>query len=290
MTGISPALTDGEEVTAVSTDDAGNSTSVTEVVGVSSQNPNVDSTPPATPNINASVDGSDLSGTAEPGSTIRLFGPDGQPLVDGFGNPITTTVDANGNWSVEGIAPPLTDGQMVTVQSTDAAGNSTSATESVTVGSENPNADTTPPVPPTVNNSPNGTDLGGTGEPGTTITLFGPDGTPLVDSQGNPITTTVDENGNWSVSGIAPPLTNGTEVTAVSTDAAGNSASIVEIVNVTSQTPGTDSTPPNQPTLTPSDESGQQLNGTADPGTIITLFGEDGQPLTDVLGLSLIHI
>ena len=271
VTGIAPPLTDGTDVTATSTDAAGNSSSTTETISVGTG----DTTPPEAPNINNTPDGSQLTGTGEPGSTITLTGPDGTPLVDVVGNPVAATIDPNGEWSVSGIAPPLTDGTDVTATSTDAAGNSSSTTETISVGT----GDTTPPEAPNINNTPDGSQLTGTGEPGTTIALAGPDGTPLVDVGGNPVTATVDPNGEWSVSGIAPPLTDGTDVTATSTDAAGNSSSTTETVRVASG----DTTPPLPPTVNNTPD-GDELTGTAEPDSTVTLTNPDGTPLVDSNG------
>jgi len=63
-TDINPDLVDGQLVTALSSDSDGNSASTTEPVGVTSDNPTVDSNPPAAPGINNSQTGDDLIPTA----------------------------------------------------------------------------------------------------------------------------------------------------------------------------------------------------------------------------------
>ena len=175
----------------MSTDAAGNSTAGTEPVGVTSQNPNVDSNPPSAPSINNSQTGDDLTGTSDPGTTVALFGPDGNELVDSNGDPIVVTTDEEGNWSVSDIDPDLIDGENVTAVATDAAGNSTANTEPVGVTSQNPNVDSDLPLAPTINNSSDGDELGGTGEPGTTVTLTDENGDPIVDSTGTPVSAAV---------------------------------------------------------------------------------------------------
>ncbi len=268
---IDPDLVDGQDVTATSTDAAGNSTSVTETMSVGTG----DFDPPLPPEINNTDDGDTLSGTGEPGTTITLTDSDGNPILDSSGNPITATVDPDGNWSVSDIDPDLVDGQDVTATSTDAAGNSSSTTETISVAT----GDTTAPQPPSLNNTPDGDTLTGTGEPGTTITLTDSDGNPILDSSGNPITATVDPDGNWSVSDIDPDLVDGQDVTATSTDAAGNSTSVTETMSV-----GTgDFDPPLPPEINNTDD-GDTLSGTGEPGTTITLTDSDGNPILDSSG------
>ena len=271
MDGIDPPLTDGTPITVTVTDPAGNSTSTGATPSVGTG----DTTPPLPPTVNNTPDGTELTGTGEPGGTVTVTGPDGTPLVDDEGNPVTTTVDDDGNWSVDGIDPPLTDGTPITVTVTDPAGNSTSTGATPNVGT----GDTTPPLPPGVNNTPNGDELTGTAEPGSTITLIGPDGTPLTDSNGNPLTTVAGPDGNWRITDIDPDLRDGDPVTVRVTDPAGNSTSTTTSPNV-----GTgDTTPPRTPggNNTP---SGDELTGTGEPGSTITVIDENGNPLVDSNG------
>lgn len=219
---IDPDITDGETVMVTSTDDAGNrtSTSTTPAVGGG------DTTPPVPPNINNTPNGNELTGTGEPGAEVEVFGPDGNRLVDFDGNPITTTVDENGNWSISDIDPDIGNGDPITVRVTDSSGNSSSTSEEVSVGT----GDTTAPAAPTVDATPDGAGLTGTGEPGSTITLVDADGNPLLDQGGNPVTATVDGTGSWEIPSIAPPLRPGQSITATGTDAAGNSRSVTRSV------------------------------------------------------------
>ncbi|MCR7419583.1 Ig-like domain-containing protein, partial [Pseudomonas aeruginosa] len=160
---LNPPLTNGETVTVIVTDPAGNSSTP-----VTAEAPDF----PDAPQVNAS-NGSVLSGTAEAGVTIVI--------TDGNGNPIgQTSADANGNWSFT-PGSQLPDGTVVNVVARDAAGNSSPAT-SITVDGVAPNA---PVVEPS-----NGSELSGTAEPGSSVTL--------TDGNGNPIgQTTADANGNW---------------------------------------------------------------------------------------------
>ncbi|HGW5878331.1 TPA: Ig-like domain-containing protein, partial [Pseudomonas aeruginosa] len=234
---LNPPLTNGETVTVIVTDPAGNSSTP-----VTAEAPDF----PDAPQVNAS-NGSVLSGTAEAGVTIVI--------TDGNGNPIgQTTADANGNWSFT-PGSQLPDGTVVNVVARDAAGNSSPAT-SITVDGVAPNA---PVVEPS-----NGSELSGTAEPGSSVTL--------TDGNGNPIgQTTADANGNWSFT-PSTPLPDGTVVNVVARDAAGNSSPPASVT--------VDAVAPATPTVDPS--NGTTLSGTAEPGATVTLTDGNGNPIGQV--------
>ncbi|MED5111181.1 Ig-like domain-containing protein, partial [Pseudomonas aeruginosa] len=234
---LNPPLTNGETVTVIVTDPAGNSSTP-----VTAEAPDF----PDAPQVNAS-NGSVLSGTAEAGVTIVI--------TDGNGNPIgQTSADANGNWSFT-PGSQLPDGTVVNVVARDAAGNSSPAT-SITVDGVAPNA-------PVVELS-NGSELSGTAEPGSSVTL--------TDGNGNPIgQTTADANGNWSFT-PSTPLPDGTVVNVVARDAAGNSSPPASVT--------VDAVAPATPTVDPS--NGTTLSGTAEPGATVTLTDGNGNPIGQV--------
>ncbi|MBG6948694.1 BapA prefix-like domain-containing protein [Pseudomonas aeruginosa] len=234
---LNPPLTNGETVTVIVTDPAGNSSTP-----VTAEAPDF----PDAPQVNAS-NGSVLSGTAEAGVTIVI--------TDGNGNPIgQTSADANGNWSFT-PGSQLPDGTVVNVVARDAAGNSSPAT-SITVDGVAPNA---PVVEPS-----NGSELSGTAEPGSSVTL--------TDGNGNPIgQTTADANGNWSFTPTTP-LPDGTVVNVVARDAAGNSSPPATVT--------VDAVAPATPTVDPS--NGTTLSGTAEPGATVTLTDGNGNPIGQV--------
>ncbi|WP_121379599.1 Ig-like domain-containing protein, partial [Pseudomonas aeruginosa] len=234
---LNPPLTNGETVTVIVTDPAGNSSTP-----VTAEAPDF----PDAPQVNAS-NGSVLSGTAEAGVTIVI--------TDGNGNPIgQTTADANGNWSFT-PGSQLPDGTVVNVVARDAAGNSSPAT-SITVDGVAPSA---PVVEPS-----NGSELSGTAEPGSSVTL--------TDGNGNPIgQTTADANGNWSFT-PSTPLPDGTVVNVVARDAAGNSSPPASVT--------VDAVAPATPTVDPS--NGTTLSGTAEPGSSVTLTDGNGNPIGQV--------
>ncbi|MBG4538939.1 BapA prefix-like domain-containing protein [Pseudomonas aeruginosa] len=231
-------LPDGTVVNVVARDAAGNSSPATSIT--------VDGVAPSAPVVEPS-NGSELSGTADPGRSVTL--------TDGNGNPIgQTTADANGNWSFT-PSTPLPDGTVVNVVARDAAGNS-SPPASVTV-------DAVAPATPTVDPS-NGTTLSGTAEPGATVTL--------TDGNGNPIgQVTADGSGNWTFT-PRTPLPNGTVVNATATDPSGNASSPASVT--------VDAVAPATPVVNPS--NGTTLSGTAEPGATVTLTDGNGNPIGQV--------
>ncbi|WPX88394.1 Ig-like domain-containing protein [Pseudomonas asiatica] len=231
---LNPPLTNGETVSVVVTDPSGNSSPPATV-----QAPDF----PDAPHINPS-NGSSLSGTTEPGSTVLL--------TDGNGNPIgQTTADGNGNWSYTPDSP-LPDGTVVKAVVVDAAGNSGPPASTIIDG--------VAPAAPVINPS-NGTELSGTAEPNSVVTI--------TDGSGNPIgQVTADGNGNWSYT-PATPLPDGTVVNATATDAAGNTSGQGSTT--------VDSVAPGAPTINLSD--GSSLSGTAEPGSTVVLTDGNGNPI-----------
>ncbi|HCR1770858.1 TPA: Ig-like domain repeat protein, partial [Pseudomonas aeruginosa] len=234
----STPLANGTVVNVVAQDAAGNSSPGASVT--------VDSQAPAAPVVNPS-NGTTLSGTAEPGSSVTL--------TDGNGNPIgQVTADGSGNWTFTPTTP-LANGTVVNATATDPTGN-TSAPASTTV-------DSVAPAAPVVNPS-NGAEISGTAEAGATVTL--------TDGSGNPIgQVTADGSGNWSFT-PSTPLANGTVVNATATDPAGNTSGQGSTT--------VDAIAPATPTVNLSD--GTTLSGTAEPGSSVTLTDGNGNPIGQV--------
>src|SRR5699024_12406805 len=114
-------------------------------------------------------------GTAEPGSTVTVTFPDGTTA--------TGTANDKGNYTVEipsGVK--LEGGEDIKVVGTDKDGNTSSEVTTTVV-------DTTAPDAPTVKGvTSEDTTIGGTAEPGSTVTVTFPDGktaTGTADNQGN---------------------------------------------------------------------------------------------------------
>ncbi|MGP3621996.1 Ig-like domain-containing protein, partial [Pseudomonas aeruginosa] len=203
----------------------------------------VDAIAPATPTVNPS-NGSSLSGTAEPGSTVIL--------TDGNGNPIAeVTADGSGNWTYT-PSTPIANGTVVNVVAEDAAGNS-SPPATVTVDSS------APPAP--VINPSNGVVISGTAEAGATVTL--------TDAGGNPIgQVTADGSGNWSFT-PGTPLANGTVIVAAATDPTGNTGPQAATT--------VDAVAPTAPVIDPS--NGTTISGTAEAGAKVILTDGNGNPI-----------
>lgn len=212
---LTEPLDDGEHtVTAVQTDEAGNTSEADEVTFAV----DTEATPPV---ITAPADGSSTNdttptvvGTAEPGADVAVS-------IDGAAVG-TVTADEDGNWSLE-LTEPLGEGEhIVSAVQTDAAGNVSEPTENEF------SVDLTALAPPVITAPEDGstTDdrtptIVGTGEPGSTIVV-------VVD--GEPVgSVVVDEDGNWSLT-LDDPLADGDHVIeAVAVDEAGNESGADEI-------------------------------------------------------------
>ncbi|WP_439711715.1 BapA/Bap/LapF family large adhesin, partial [Alteromonas stellipolaris] len=215
---VQTPLTEGEyTVEASATDDAGNTTTVTEDGGnIDTQAPTISLEPLGTGNdTTPSISGST---NLEVGSTVTLT------VTDSAGNSqiFTATVDASGEFSAD-VPTELTDGDYtVEATATDAARNTASTSQTGTVDTNSPNLtlaplgddnDTTPTISGT-------TDL----PAGSTVTLS------VTDALGNTqaFTATVDGSGNFSVD-VPNPLAEGEySVTAAATDTNGNTATATE--------------------------------------------------------------
>ncbi|MCT0316748.1 Ig-like domain-containing protein, partial [Pseudomonas aeruginosa] len=260
--GSTVILTDGNgnPIAEVTADGSGNwtytpSTPIANgtVVNVVAQDAASNSSPPATVTVDSSAppapvinpsNGVVISGTAEAGATVTL--------TDAGGNPIgQVTADGSGNWSFT-PGTPLANGTVIVATATDPTGN-TGPQAATTV-------DAVAPPAPVIDPS-NGTTISGTAEAGAKVIL--------TDGNGNPIgETTADGSGNWTFT-PATPLANGTVVNAVAQDPAGNTGPQGSTT--------VDAVAPNTPVVNPS--NGNLLNGTAEPGSTVTLTDGNGNPI-----------
>ncbi|EXG92978.1 Ig-like domain-containing protein, partial [Acinetobacter baumannii] len=191
-----PGLNDGDTVTAVTEDPAGNTsgpaTAVVDAVAPTVALDDVltnDSTPALTGTVN------------DPTATVVVN-------VDGVDYPAVNNGD--GTWTLaDNTLPALTDGpHTITVTATDAAGNVGNDTAVVTIDTVAPNAPVLDPI--------NATDpVSGQAEPGSTVTVTYPDGTTA--------TVVAGTDGSWSVPNPGN-LVDGDTVTATATDPAGNTS------------------------------------------------------------------
>ncbi|WP_315761726.1 BapA/Bap/LapF family large adhesin [Sphingomonas sp. Y38-1Y] len=234
---LAPPLLNGEIVTVVQTDVAGNDSPATSVTAP-------DETAPEAPVATITDDGTALTGTGEPGATVTVTDPAGNTVATG-------TVGADGSFTLP-LQPPLANGETVTVVQTDAGGNA-SPTTSVTA------PDITAPAAPSAEVADDGTAVTGTGEPGATVTVR--------DAEGNVIATApVATDGSYSVP-LVPPLLNGETVTVVQTDPAGNDSPGVDAT-------APDETAPAAPAAEISEDGGT-ITGTGEPGATVTVRAGD---------------
>ncbi|BBH44398.1 BapA/Bap/LapF family large adhesin [Pseudomonas sp. KU43P] len=190
---LSPAQLDGQALQVTLTDAAGNESTPGQATAP-------DLTPPAVIDVVVGPGGTAVTGNAPGATTVTVTAPDGT-VSSGQVNP-------DGSFSVT-LTPPLTNGEPVTVVVSDAAGNDTTT---------NINApDTTPPAPASdLTVSSDGKTVGGTAEPGSTVTVS-EGGTTLG-------TGTAGPDGTFVIT-LTPPLASGDVAQVVVTDGAGLTSS-----------------------------------------------------------------
>ncbi|MGQ7250020.1 Ig-like domain-containing protein, partial [Halomonas sp. V046] len=147
-----------------------------------------------------SDDGTTVSGSGEPGASVTVTGPDDTVLGQG-------TVGDDGTFSVV-LDEPQLDGEALGVTQTDASDN-----ESAPANATAPDT-TAPDAPTNVVVSDDGTTVSGSGEPGASVTVTGPDDTVL--GQG-----TVGDDGTFSVV-LDEPQLDGEALGVTQTDASDN--------------------------------------------------------------------
>ncbi|MGQ1472540.1 BapA/Bap/LapF family large adhesin [Acinetobacter baumannii] len=214
-----PGLNDGDKVTAIATDPAGNpslpGTAIVDAVG-----PNTDGVNFTVDSVTADnvINASEASGNVTVTGVLKNVPADAANTVVTVvinGQTYTATVDSTaGTWTVSVSGSDLTADADKTIDAkvtfTDAAGNSSSVndTHTYTVDTVAPNAPVLNPI--------NATDpVSGQAEPGSTVTVTYPDGTTA--------TVVAGTDGSWSVPNPGN-LVDGDTVTATATDPAGNTS------------------------------------------------------------------
>ncbi|WP_405314548.1 BapA/Bap/LapF family large adhesin [Pseudomonas sp. 10(2024)] len=232
---LSPAQLDGQALDVTLTDAAGNISQPSQILAP-------DITPPALPtDVAVNGDGTAVTGNAPGASSVTVS--------DGAGNVITVAVNPDGSFSVP-LDTPQNNGQTVTVVVTDAAGND-SAPVSVTA------PDTTNPEPATgLTVSPDGSSVGGTAEPGSTVEVRNPDDTVRG-------TVTAGPDGTFVIP-VDPPLGSGETVDVVVIDPAGNESPEIPLTGPT----GTEVATPSALAIS---ADGFLLTGQGTVGSLITV-------------------
>ncbi|CRN06907.1 hypothetical protein PYEL_27300 [Pseudomonas sp. URMO17WK12:I11] len=232
---VSPAQLDGQVLDVVLIDGAGNASSPGRVTAP-------DITPPAQPTgVVVSEDGTTVTGNAPGAQTVTVR--------DSAGGEVTVPVDADGGFSVT-LPTAQNNGETVTVVVTDPTGNA-SAPISVTA------PDNTDPLPATnVSVSPDGTTVGGTAEPGSTVVIRNPDGSERGSDTAGP-------DGTFVIP-VDPPLSTGETVDVVVIDPSGNASTDVQLQGPT----GNEVAAPSNLAIS---EDGFLLTGQGTVGTLITV-------------------
>ncbi|QNX88331.1 BapA/Bap/LapF family large adhesin [Acinetobacter seifertii] len=244
-----PALTDGPHtITVTATDPAGN-------VGTTNAVVTVDTTAPTAPVIDPINASNPVTGTAEPGSTVKVTFPDGSTA--------TVVAGPDGKWTVPNPGD-LKDGDKITAVATDPAGNPS-----------NPSTGTVDAVAPTVTVT---TALTNDSTPALTGTVNDPTAKVVVTVDGVNYPATNNGDGTWTLAdNTLPALTDGPHtITVTATDPAGNVGTTNAVVTV-------DTTAPNAPVIDPINAS-NPVTGTAEPGSTVKVTFPDGSTATVVAG------
>ncbi|EKD5195914.1 cell surface protein [Enterococcus faecalis] len=218
-----------------------------------------DVTAPTVDNITGnSGSGYEITGTADPNTTIEVRDPSG--VVIGTG-----TSDANGDFTVTLPTGTTNPGDTLTVIGKDNAGNESQPTEVLVPADATVTA---PTVTGVTGNSVAGYQVTGTADPNATIEIR--------DADGNVIATgTADGTGSFAVNLPAGTANANETLTALAKDPDGNTST-----PTTFQTPADEVVaPPSVDKVTGNTTQGYQVTGTAELGTTIEVRATDGTVL-----------
>ena len=218
-----------------------------------------DVTAPTVDNITGnSGSGYEITGTADPNTTIEVRDPAGAVIGTG-------TSDANGDFTVTLPTGTTNPGDTLTVIGKDNAGNESQPTEVLVPADATVTA---PTVTGVTGNSVAGYQVTGTADPNATIEIR--------DADGNVIATgTADGTGSFAVNLPAGTANANETLTALAKDPDGNTST-----PTTFQTPADEVVaPPNVDKVTGNTTQGYQVSGTAELGTTIEVRATDGTVL-----------
>ncbi|MEQ7987978.1 Ig-like domain-containing protein [Enterococcus faecalis] len=218
-----------------------------------------DVTAPTVDNITGnSGSGYEITGTADPNTTIEVRDPSGAVIGTG-------TSDANGDFTVTLPTGTTNPGDTLTVIGKDNAGNESQPTEVLVPADATVTA---PTVTGVTGNSVAGYQVTGTADPNATIEIR--------DADGNVIATgTADGTGSFAVNLPAGTANANETLTALAKDPAGNTST-----PTTFQTPADEVVaPPSVDKVTRNTTQGYQVTGTAELGTTIEVRATDGTVL-----------
>ncbi len=218
-----------------------------------------DVTAPTVDNITGnSGSGYEITGTADPNTTIEVRDPSGAVIGTG-------TSDANGDFTVTLPTGTTNPGDTLTVIGKDNAGNESQPTEVLVPADATVTA---PTVTGVTGNSVAGYQVTGTADPNATIEIR--------DADGNVIAIgTADGTGSFAVNLPAGTANANETLTALAKDPAGNTST-----PTTFQTPADEVVaPPSVDKVTGNTTQGYQVTGTAELGTTIEVRATDGTVL-----------
>lgn len=233
---LSSAQLNGQVLTVSQRDAAGN-VSLLANVGA------VDTTPPAAlTNVALNGAGLQVSGNGEAGATVRVTNAAGTLLG-------STVVNAAGGFVVS-LSSAQLNGQVLSVQQADGAGNPSAVATVNALDLQAPNP------PSALVLAANGLSLSGSGETGATVNVFNAGGTLLG-------TTTVGAGGTFTVALSAAQL-DGQALTVRQVDVAGNVSAAGSLL-------APDTTAPGAPTAVSVNASGSVVTGTGVAGSTVTV-------------------
>jgi hypothetical protein len=276
-------LTAGEytaEITATTTDAAGNPTTATHTFQVDTTTSVAFAPAPIATDgiVNAAeaASGVTMTGTAQPGATVN---------VEWNGSTLPATVAADGSWTVTFPSTGIAGGtysSTATVTATDAVGNTATDTRTVQVDTQM-NVSVNP-------NQAGGDDIVSGAERGASLAITGraeAGSTVTVTFEGVTRTVTADASGNWTATYAPGEYRAGTYTSTVqvtATDAAGNTATAshalavdTEVVPFQTVTIGTGA----DSVLNAVEAAvGLTVTGQVEPGsTVMVTFGPNGTPV-----------
>ncbi|MEN2279101.1 Ig-like domain-containing protein [Enterococcus faecalis] len=218
-----------------------------------------DVTAPTVDNITGnSGSGYEITGTADPNTTIEVRDPAGAVIGTG-------TSDANGDFTVTLPTGTTNPGDTLTVIGKDNAGNESQPTEVLVPADATVTA---PTVTGVTGNSVAGYQVTGTADPNATIEIRDADGNVIV-------TGTADGTGSFAVNLPAGTANANETLTALAKDPDGNTST-----PTTFQTPADEVVaPPSVDKVTGNTTQGYQVTGTAELGTTIEVRATDGTVL-----------
>ncbi len=251
---LNPAQANGELLDVVAIDGTGASSLPVQIAAP-------DITPPVTPSeLAISANGSEVTGRAEVGSTVRVLAADGTTVLG------SVVVDATGSFSIT-LDPPQVSGEVLQVTATDAAGNTSTAGDITAPDIDG--GDTTPPDAATnLVVGLAGAQLNGRGEAGASVQVR--------DAQGNVLANgSVNPDGTFQIT-LDPPVKDGSNLQVVLTDASGNASAPASVVTPDLQAPA-------QPTGVALAD-GVTLSGNGEPGATVQVR----DALGNLLGTGLV--